>query len=109
MLPIIGRLLFVLMLVDILHTVRVLIRTGNLRCEPFLVVGLIACIRRILIMILERSQITQADHWVPGNLSLFPRFDAGTRRADDPYRHTCPVHLFHPTEGMTEVGYRAGL
>lgn len=36
----IDRLLFVLMVVEILHTVRVSFRSGELLCEPFLIVGL---------------------------------------------------------------------
>jgi uncharacterized membrane protein (DUF373 family) len=58
---VIDRLLFVLMLIEILHTVRVSVRSGSLSCEPFLVVGLIASIRRILVITLESSQA--AKHW----------------------------------------------
>ncbi len=59
---IIDRLLFVLMLVEILHTVHASIRSGTLVCEPFLIVGLIACIRRMLVITLETSQFSQAGH-----------------------------------------------
>ncbi len=52
----VDQLLFVLMLAEILHTVRVSIKSGALTCEPFLVVGLIACIRRVLVITLETSQ-----------------------------------------------------
>ncbi len=52
----VDRLLFVLMLTEILHTVRVSIKSGALTCEPFLIVGLIACIRRVLVITLESSQ-----------------------------------------------------
>jgi uncharacterized membrane protein (DUF373 family) len=55
---IIDRLLVVLMLVEIMHTVHVSVRSGALTCEPFLVVGLIACIRRVLVITLESSQAT---------------------------------------------------
>ena len=68
---IIDRLLFVLMLVEILHTVHASIRTGTLVCEPFLIVGLIACIRRILVITLETSQITQAGKWSSSDVQLF--------------------------------------
>ncbi len=68
---IIDRLLFVLMLVEILHTVHASIRTGTLLCEPFLIVGLIACIRRVLVITLETSQITQPEKWDPAKLPLF--------------------------------------
>lgn len=49
----IDDLLFVLMLVEILHTVRVSLRSGELSVEPFLIVGLIASIRRVLVITLE--------------------------------------------------------
>jgi uncharacterized membrane protein (DUF373 family) len=59
----IDRLLFVLMVVEILHTVRVSFRSGSLVCEPFLIVGLIATIRRILMITLESSQANQPGKW----------------------------------------------
>ena len=68
---IIDRLLFVLMMVEILHTVHASIRTGTLVCEPFLIVGLIACIRRVLVITLETSQITRPEHWKTDDLPLF--------------------------------------
>jgi uncharacterized membrane protein (DUF373 family) len=52
---IVERLLFVLMLVEILHTVRTSIQSHVLACESFLVVGMIATIRRILVVTLETS------------------------------------------------------
>lgn len=61
----IDRLLFVLMIVEILHTVRVSFRSGELRPEPFLIVGLIASIRRVLVITLEASQASQPDKWTP--------------------------------------------
>jgi uncharacterized membrane protein (DUF373 family) len=51
----VDQLLFVLMMVEILHTVRVSTRSGNLNAEPFLIVGLIASIRRVLVITLESS------------------------------------------------------
>jgi uncharacterized membrane protein (DUF373 family) len=53
---VIDRLLVVLMLIEILHTVMVSMRSGSLTCEPFLIVGLIASIRRVLVITLESSQ-----------------------------------------------------
>jgi uncharacterized membrane protein (DUF373 family) len=61
----IDRLLFVLMVVEILHTVRVSFRSGTLVCEPFLIVGLIASIRRVLVITLESSQVNQPGKWTP--------------------------------------------
>jgi uncharacterized membrane protein (DUF373 family) len=59
----IDRLLFVLMLLEILHTVRVSVREGTLTPEPFLVVGLIASIRRVLVITLGSSQATHPGNW----------------------------------------------
>ncbi|HET6306011.1 MAG TPA: phosphate-starvation-inducible PsiE family protein [Rhodopila sp.] len=56
---VIDRLLVVLMLIEILHTVHVSVKSGVLTCEPFLVVGLIASIRRVLVITLESSQASQ--------------------------------------------------
>jgi uncharacterized membrane protein (DUF373 family) len=57
----VDQLLFVLMLVEILHTVRVSLRSGNLNAEPFLIVGLIASIRRVLVITLQSSNAQQAN------------------------------------------------
>jgi uncharacterized membrane protein (DUF373 family) len=59
----VDRLLFVLMVVEVMHTVRVSFRSGRLVCEPFLIVGLIASIRRVLVITLETSQAHQPGHW----------------------------------------------
>ena len=56
--PIVDKLLFVLMLVEILHTVRASISTNKLAVEPFLIVGLIACVRRILVVTLESAGVS---------------------------------------------------
>lgn len=66
-LPIIDRLLFVLLLVEVLHTVRASIRTGGLTPEPFLIVGLIASIRRVLVITLQTSEATKVGSWSPEN------------------------------------------
>jgi uncharacterized membrane protein (DUF373 family) len=55
---IVDRLLFVLMVIEILHTVRASIQTHQMASEPFLIVGLIATIRRILVVTLETSDKT---------------------------------------------------
>ena len=60
---VVDRLLFVLMLVEILHTVSASIRTGGLTVEPFLVVGLIASIRRVLVITLETSEAMRGHEW----------------------------------------------
>ena len=67
----IDRILQVLMVVEILHTVRVSFRKGALVCEPFLVVGLIASIRRVLVITMESSQAHEPGKWSPDAQKLF--------------------------------------
>ena len=62
-LPVIDRLLVALMLVEILHTVRISIRSHSLVTEPFLVVGLIASIRRMLVITLDASNLMRPEIW----------------------------------------------
>lgn len=59
----VDRLLFVLMLVEILHTVSASVRTGSLTVQPFLIVGLIASIRRVLVITLETSESMRGRTW----------------------------------------------
>jgi uncharacterized membrane protein (DUF373 family) len=61
----IDRMLFVLMVVEILRTVRDSFRSGKLVSEPFLIVGLIASIRRVLVITLESSQASRVGVWTP--------------------------------------------
>jgi uncharacterized membrane protein (DUF373 family) len=68
---VIDRLLVVLMLIEILHTVLVSVRSGTLTCEPFLIVGLIASIRRMLVITLESAQIKQQSGAMEVNEPLF--------------------------------------
>jgi uncharacterized membrane protein (DUF373 family) len=60
---VIDQLLVVLLLVEILHTVRISIRSHTLVTEPFLVVGLIASIRRMLVITLDAANLTSAANW----------------------------------------------
>ena len=64
-------LVIVLMLVEILHTVSISIRSHILVTEPFLVVGLIASIRRILVITLEASTLTKGGAWAGESESIF--------------------------------------
>ena len=59
---IVDRLMFVLMLIEILHTVRGSVRSGILTPEPFLIIGLIASIRNVLVITLKSSGITTEGH-----------------------------------------------
>ena len=60
---VLNEMLVVLMAVEILNTVRISIRSHVLVIEPFLVVGLIASIRRILVITLEAATLTKEGHW----------------------------------------------
>src|SRR5271169_835884 len=70
-LRVLDQLLVVLMLVEILHTVRISIHSHILVTEPFLVVGLIASIRRILVITLEASTLTKEGSWATQGASIF--------------------------------------
>ena len=70
-LRVLNELLVVLMLVEILHTVRISIRSHVLVTEPFLVVGLIASIRRMLVISLEMATLTREASWSNQGESIF--------------------------------------
>lgn len=55
-----DALLLVLMIVELLHTIRLFIVEHALVPEPFLIVALIAGVRRILILTTEASQYIQS-------------------------------------------------
>ena len=60
---VLDQLLLVLMLVEILHTVRISIRSKELiLLEPFLIVGLIASIRRVLVITLQAATLAEGSH-----------------------------------------------
>lgn len=52
---IIAKTLLLIMIIEIMYTVRISIKNHTLCAEPFLIVGLIASIRRILIISVETS------------------------------------------------------
>jgi uncharacterized membrane protein (DUF373 family) len=58
-----NALILVLMAVEILNTVRISIRAHALLLEPFLVVGVIASIRRILMITLDAAALTKNGRW----------------------------------------------
>jgi uncharacterized membrane protein (DUF373 family) len=68
---VLDQLLVVLMLVEIMHTVRISIHSHVLVTEPFLIVGLIACIRRILVITLEAATLTKGGTWTSEGASIF--------------------------------------
>lgn len=55
--PLLDRLLLILLVVELLYTVQVSFREHGLIPEPFLLVGLIAAIRRVLVLTAEFAQV----------------------------------------------------
>ena len=55
--PILDDILLVLMTMEIVYTVTLSIQSHKLQAEPFLVIGTIAAIRRILVITAESSQL----------------------------------------------------
>jgi len=51
--------------------VRISIRSHILVTEPFLIIGLIASIRRMLVITLEAANLTQGGAWGAGGQSIF--------------------------------------
>jgi len=71
-LHVLDELLIVLMIVEIFHTVRIAIHSHFLLAtEPFLVVGVIASIRRVLVISLQMSALTTEGKWTPDGASIF--------------------------------------
>lgn len=60
---VLNELLLVLMTVEILNTVRISLRSHILVIEPVLVVGLIASIRRILVITLDAATLAKEGRW----------------------------------------------
>jgi uncharacterized membrane protein (DUF373 family) len=61
-LHVLDQLLLVLVLVEILHTVRISIRSKEIIIEPFLIVGLIASVRRVLVITMQAAKLTEEGH-----------------------------------------------
>ncbi len=68
---VIERLLLVFMLIEILHTIRTSIQERTLKCEPFLVVALIASVRRVLVITLQSAEVHHDTAWTPESQALF--------------------------------------
>lgn len=54
-----DRLLLILLIVEVLYTVQVSFREHTLAPEPFLMVGLIAVVRRLLVLTAELPQVLE--------------------------------------------------
>jgi uncharacterized membrane protein (DUF373 family) len=59
--PLLDRILLVLLFVELLYTVQVSFREHTIVAEPFLLVGLIAGIRRVLVLTAEFAEIADKD------------------------------------------------
>ena len=55
--PLLDRLLLILLVVELLYTVQVSFREHGIIPEPFLIVGLIAAIRRVLVLTAEFAEV----------------------------------------------------
>src|SRR5438045_8805654 len=91
-LQVLDQLLIVLMLFEILHTVRISIRSHTRGTEPFLVVGLIASIRRILVITLEAADLTKEGKMELGRGGHLSAFDG---RAWPACRTDFDSHILH--------------
>lgn len=67
----IDQLFFILLLMEILHTIRASTRLGGLSAESFLIVGLIAAIRRVLAITLHVSHGAAAGSMEPEAIQQF--------------------------------------
>lgn len=54
---VIDQLLLVLIFLEILHTVRISIRSESLLMEPFLIVGVITSVRRFLVITMQAAHV----------------------------------------------------
>lgn len=59
MVGLLDRLLLILINVEVLYTVQVSLREHSLAPEPFLVVALIAAVRRVLVLTAEFSKLLE--------------------------------------------------
>jgi hypothetical protein len=66
---VLDQLLLVLMVVELLHTVRISVRSQALSMEPFLIVGLIASIRRVLVITMQAAKMTEQGQSQSGEIA----------------------------------------
>ena len=72
-----DRVLLVLILVEIVHTVVLSLRSHRLVAQPFIVVGLIAVIRRILLVLNPNSQASLSTAQLALLIAMVAVFVAG--------------------------------
>jgi len=59
-----DRLLLVLIVAEIVHTVVLSLRTHQLVAQPFIVVGLVAVIRKILLVLSDQASVSTTELWL---------------------------------------------
>src|SRR6516162_4536169 len=59
-----DRLLLVLIVAEIVHTVVLSLRTHQLSAQPFIVVGLVAVIRKILLVLSDQASVSTTELWL---------------------------------------------
>lgn len=68
---VLDRILLALIVAELLHTLRFVVLRGELVVEPFLFIGLIAVVRRILILTAEFEQQNLSGHALTNQLLEF--------------------------------------
>jgi len=58
---ILGSILLVMMTMEIVYTVTLSLKTHSLKAEPFLIVGIIAAIRRMLLITAQSTQMYNSE------------------------------------------------
>jgi len=58
---ILGSILLVMMTMEIVYTVTISLKTHSLKAEPFLIVGIIAAIRRMLLITAQSTQMSNSE------------------------------------------------
>ena len=53
---VLDRILLLLIVAELLHTLRIVLYEGNIYAEPFLLVGLIAVVRRVVVVTAQAEQ-----------------------------------------------------
>src|SRR4029077_3411802 len=82
-----DQVLLILMIVEILYTVQVSFREHSLVAEPFLIVGLIAAIRRVLILTAEFSKPAEISEAAFRPASAVPNDEGTIRGTAGRFRH----------------------
>jgi uncharacterized membrane protein (DUF373 family) len=62
--------LYLFIIAELLHTVRVTIQERTLVVEPFLIVGLIAAVRRLLLVTAQVAENSAAFKWNPQGIEI---------------------------------------